>query len=290
MAVTIEADNSDSVSLNQLFGVIWSGKWLIILVTFACTLVAFVVASMLPRQYEAESIVAPVSSSSAGAIGSMGSLASQLGGLASLAGLNIGTDEKETESIAVLQSEALTESYIRDNNLLPVLYARLWDSSRGEWKALEADETPTLWKATRYFRKSVRRVKTDSGTGLVTVTVTWKDPELAAKWANGLVALANQYLRAKAIGESEANIEYLNQEARRTDLVGAKEAIYAILQNEINKSMLARGRAEYAFKVIDPAKTPELHASPNKFLWLVAGLAVGLFLSIFYVFVRATWR
>ncbi|MGH8177410.1 MAG: Wzz/FepE/Etk N-terminal domain-containing protein [Steroidobacter sp.] len=290
MAVSIEADNSDSVSLNQLFGVIWSGKWVIIAVTSACTLLAGVAASVLPKQYEAQSVVAPVSSGSAGAIGAMGSVASQLGGLASLAGISIGADEKETESIAVLQSEALTESYIRDNNLLPVLYADLWDSTRGEWKPMEADQAPTLWKATRFFRTSVRRVKTDGATGLVTITVTWKDPELAAKWANGLVALANEYLRAKAIDESQLNIAYLNQEAQRTDLVGAKEAIYAILQNEINKGMLARGRAEYAFKVIDPAKPPEIKSSPIKLLWLVAGLVFGMFLSILYVFVRATWR
>jgi uncharacterized protein involved in exopolysaccharide biosynthesis len=278
------------VSLKQLFGVIWSGKWVIMGVTFVCTLLAIVAASVLPKQYEAESVVAPVSSSSAGAIGAMGSVVSQLGGLASLAGINMGADEKETESIAVLQSEALTESYIRDNNLLPVLYADLWDSQRGEWKPMEAEDVPTLWKATRYFRKGVRRVKTDNATGLVTVTVTWKDPELAAQWANGLVALANEYLRRKAIEESELNIAYLNEEAKRTDLVGAKQAIYTILQNEINKAMLARGRAEYAFKVIDPAKSPEIHASPIKLLWLVAGMVFGMFLSIFYVFVRAVWR
>lgn len=287
MVVSIEAGNSDSVSLKQLFGVIWSGKWIIIFVTFLCTLLFGVAASVRPKQYEAQSVVAPVANGSAGAIGSV---TSQLGGLASLAGINVGADKQETESIAVLQSEALAASYIRDNNLLPVLYAGIWDLNRGEWKAMDADRVPTLWKAARYFRSGVRRVKTDSATGLVTVTVTWENPELAAKWANGLVALANEHLRAKAIDESESNIAYLNQEASRTDLVGAKQAIYAILQGEINKAMLARGRTEYAFKVIDPATSPEIHSSPIKLLWLMAGLFFGMLSSIFYVFLREVWR
>jgi uncharacterized protein involved in exopolysaccharide biosynthesis len=290
MAVSIEADNSDSVSLKQLFDVIWSGKWLIMGVTFVCGLLAFGIASMLPKKYEAEAAVAVASNNSGGGLGGLGGVASQLGGLASLAGISLGASEKETESIAVLQSAALTETYIRDNNLLPVLYADLWDSSRGDWKPMDAAQVPTMWKATRYFRSSVRRVKVDNLTGLVNVTVTWTDPELAAQWANGLVALSNKYLREKAIAESESNIAYLNKEAQQTDLVGAKQAIYAILQSEINKSMLARGRAEYAFKVIDPAKTPEIRSSPIRLLWLLGGFAFGAFFSVVYVFVRATWR
>ncbi len=288
MAVSIEGDNSDSVSLRQLFDIIWSGKWIIIAVTSVCIVLAGIAASVLPKEYDATTVVAVVSSRSA--MGNIGSVASQLGGLASLAGISIGADEKETESIAVLQSDALARTYIEENDLLPVLYADLWDSDSGKWKPVEGGQPPTLWMATRYFRARVCRVKIDNATGLLTVTATWTDPELAAKWANGLVALGNEYLRAKAIEESESNIEYLNKEALKTDLVGAKQAIYAILQSEINKAMLARGRAEYAFRVIDPATPPEIHSSPIKLLWLVGGLALGMFLSMFYVFVRAAWR
>ena len=64
---------------------------------------------------------------------------------------------------------------------------------------------------------------------------------MAAKWANGLVAMANQHLRSKALVESERNIAYLNDQAAKTDVVPVRQAIYSILQSEINKEMLARG-------------------------------------------------
>jgi len=51
---------------------------------------------------------------------------------------------------------------------------------------------------------------TDPKTGLVTLSITWNDPNIAAKWANGLVRMANDYLRDQAIEESERNIAYLD--------------------------------------------------------------------------------
>ncbi len=52
----------------------------------------------------------------------LSSLATQFGGLASLAGVSVSGDSRRSESVAVLQSEALTEQYIQANNLLPVLF------------------------------------------------------------------------------------------------------------------------------------------------------------------------
>jgi hypothetical protein len=47
-------------------------------------------------------------------------------------------------------------------------------------------------------------------------------------WANELVRMTNDYLRDQAIQESERNIAYLNDQASKTDAVGAKQAIYAL--------------------------------------------------------------
>lgn len=279
----------ESISFRELFQFLWRGKWLIIGITAVCTILAGVAAWVTPKKYEATIVVSPVSSSANQLGGALSSFASQLGGLASLAGLNMTGDSKKAESLAVLQSEALTGRYIKDNGLLQILYADVWDSAQSRWKETDPKRVPTLWKANRFFGESVRKVKTETQTGLVEVTVRWTDPQLAADWANGLVAMTNEYLRAKAIAESEANIEYLKKEAERTEMVGAKQAIYAILQNEVNKAMLARGSAEYAFKIIDPAVTPEVASSPLKILWLAAGLFGGAVLSIFIVFLRAMW-
>ena len=223
-------------------------------------------------------------------MGSLGGVASELGGIAALAGVSLGADTGKAEAVAVLQSESLTEGYIRQNGLLQILYRDDWDAARNAWKKLDPKKMPTVWKASRKFDKGIRKVVTAPKTGLVTLTITWTDPNLAAAWANGLVKMTNDELRDKAIRESERNIAYLNAEAAKSNVVEVRQAIYSIMKSEINRAMIARGSDEYAFKIVDPAVPPELASWPNKILWLLAGLALGFMLSVAVVFARASWK
>jgi uncharacterized protein involved in exopolysaccharide biosynthesis len=290
MSVVTTRAAVDEFSLPDLVSILWAERWLIVAITLLATAAAVVASVTMQKQYQATVTFSPVSnSSSGGQLGGLGSLASQFGGLASLAGISLSGDAKKSESLAVLQSEALTEDYIRSNNLMPILFSKLWDPVGRKWKVADPDKIPTLWKANKFF-KSIRSVVTDPKTSLVTFSITWKDPVLAAKWANDIVRLTNDSLRDQAIREAEKNITYLTEQAAKTDLVGARQAIYSILQSEINKSMLARGNADYALKVLDPAFVPEISSSPKLSIWGPIGLVAGLMLSLFVVFIRNEWR
>jgi uncharacterized protein involved in exopolysaccharide biosynthesis len=292
MVVSTKPRLEDEVTLSDLFAVLWRGRWFIVGTTAAITVVAGIAAFVTPKSYRAQVVLSPVSSvPGAGELGgALGSLASQFGGLASLAGISVGGDSKREESIAVLQSEALTRKYIQDNDLLPTLYSKRWDAEKGAWKPDNPKKIPTLWQANQFFKKKIRNVTTDAKTGLVTLSITWKDATTAAKWANDLVEMTNNYLRTKAIQESERNILYLNDQAAKTKVVEGKQAIYKILETEINKVMLARGSNEYAFRIVDPAVAPEKAHSPQKLIWLLAGMFGGACLSAFIVLARSSSR
>lgn len=292
MVTAIEPLENEEVTLRDLILAVWAGRWLVLILTILTTVAAGAAALLLPKEYEAATVISPVSSTNTPGQGggSLSSLISQFGGLASLAGLSISEDAKKAESLAVLQSESLTEQYIRQNNLLPILFAKKWNASTGTWKSMDPAQVPTLWKANELFRKKVRSVAVDSKTGLATMTITWVDPRIAAQWANGLVALANQYLRDQAIEESEKNIAYLTSQAAKTDEIGVKQAIYTILQSEIYKVMLARGNDEYALKVLDPAFAPGVKSSPKLSIWLPVGFVGGLILGCFVLFLRKEWQ
>jgi uncharacterized protein involved in exopolysaccharide biosynthesis len=290
MPETIENQSGQrDFSLQELVEFLWQRSRFIASFTIACTAVAAIAAWTLPKKYTAIAVVAPVTSTPGGGqLGALSSIASQFGGgLASLAGL--ATDSKKWETIAVLQSEALTEDYIRSNNLLPVLYAKEWDANKNDWKQINSRKNPTLWKANQYFKDNIRKISTDVRTGLVSISLTWKDPGIAAKWTNDLIRLTNDYLREKAIRESERHIAYLTEEATKTNVVEAKHAIYEVMESELNKSMLARGSEEYALRVLDPATAPEKPSSPNKLAWLLGGFFAGLLLSITAVLAKRSW-
>ncbi len=274
------------IDLKDVLLCLWAGKWWIVTAALTGGLSAGMLALVVPERYEATVLLSPASNAGDGGAGGFGALASRFGGLASLAGISVGADTSKEETTAYLRSETIVESYIRENDLLPVLYPKLWNSSTSKWTTSDKADEPTVWKGTRLFRSQILTVAKDAKTGLITLTIRWKDPESAARWANGLVEMGNSHLRQRAIRDSERNIEYLNAEAAKTSAVEARQAIYAVLQNEINKAMLARGSQEYAYKVIDPGTAAELPVSPKIRLWIGMGVIAGGLASILLLLLR----
>jgi uncharacterized protein involved in exopolysaccharide biosynthesis len=282
--------NGGEVGWPELFAAVSAGKWIIASAAILMGLVCFGGAQFVSKTYHAIVMLSPATEvPGAGRSGASGAVAAQLSGLTSLIGLsaNSGGGMKEI-SIATLQSELLVEKYIRDNDLLPILYARDWNQVEKKWR-VPASKIPTVWIGGQYFLKDILKVVENSKTGLVTLTISWKDPRQAAQWANGLVAMTNNYLRSKAVAESERNIRFLGGEIAKTNVVVLQQSLYSLMEQEIEKQMLALGNDEYALKVVDPAVQPERPWAPKPMLWAVSGVLIGLFLSVAAVIAFADW-
>jgi uncharacterized protein involved in exopolysaccharide biosynthesis len=265
---------------------------LILAVAVACAVLSGIGGWLLPKKYEASVLLLPVAhDSSSDRLGGLSAIASQLGvgGLAALTGLG-NSGSFKAESVATLQSDALTEQYIQLNNLLPILYSKIWDPRRRTWKTDDPEKIPTLWKANDYFKRNIRQVSENPKTGLVTLSIRWKDPKLAARWANDLVKLTNDYLRSRSLAESERHISYLQEQLAKTTLVPLQQSLYTLMESEFKSEMLARGREEYALRVIDPATVPEKPVTLKALVIAIIGFAVGAFVASGFLFLRHSWN
>jgi uncharacterized protein involved in exopolysaccharide biosynthesis len=277
----------DFPSFGQILTRVWGRRWLVLAAAAVLGGLALIASLVIHKKYDAAVVIAAVSEDSGGGgLGGLSSLVSQIGGIASVAGLSVSRNEHKAESLAILQSEALTERFISENNLLPVLYPKLWDPVRRQWKTTDPEEMPTLWKANQYFKR-IRHVSTDVKTDLTTVTVTWRDPRIAAAWANDLVAMSNDVIRVRTIREAERNITYLNEQLAKSTIVAVQNSISSLLESEIKKVMLAKGSQEYAFKVIDPAVPPERPSFPSPTLWTVLGVFAGVLLASLFILTQS---
>jgi capsular polysaccharide biosynthesis protein len=260
----------------------WGAYWktlveqrkLIGAITAATTLIALLVAFLLPPIYRAEVLLAPVAEDKAEGLGA---LASQFGDLAALAGVNLGSrKDKTAEYVAALKSRSLSVSFIKDQNLMPTLFASGWDADKKQWK----NKAPTEWEAFELWDEDIRRVTQDKRTGLVTLWIEWTDPTLAAAWANGLVKQTNHRVRAEAVEEAETSIAYLEKQLLQTTSVEVQQAIYRLIEAQTKKKMVASTRAEYAFTTIDPAVKPEHKTKPRLSVVVLTGLLLGLTLGV----------
>ncbi len=284
------AVRNDAISLRDFLADVRELWFALAAVVVICGVAGAVIGLLGTREYEATVVVVPAESNTgSGSLGAIGGLVSDYAALGSLVGVSLPGTGNRGELIGILQSDLLTQSYVHDNNLLPVLFARDWDATTQQWKK-DLEAVPTLWGADRLFKAGIRSITDNSKTGLINLRVRWTDPKLAATWANGLVASANAYLKEKAIRESERSIVYLKQQAASTSLVEMQQAINGLLQQQLNQEMLARGRDEYALRVVDPAFPPERPVTRGPKFMAAEGLVLGLFLALAVVFVRRLLR
>jgi LPS O-antigen subunit length determinant protein (WzzB/FepE family) len=232
--------------------------------------------------YRAEVVIAPVSQKGASV---SSALRGQLGGLASLAGIDLGGgDERKEESFATLASSGFARDFILSENLLPVLFAERWDAKNNRWRA--SRKPPTVGDAVKLFTDDVRFISQDRKTGLVKVAVEWYSPDLAARWANHMVEMANERLRTEATRDAAQSIDYLNKELEKTNVVELRQAIYRLIEDQVSRAMLANVQRQYAFRVIDSAVPPEFRSRPKRVLFVVVGALLGLAAAWLVSFLR----
>lgn len=269
------AAESDLLEKSGFIPLLFRNKWLITLIALFATIGALAASLLVQKRYRATTLVMVVNRH-AGGMGAATSVLSNMSGLASLVGLSGGLGNSKAQALATLQSAVLTRKYIERNDLLPILFSEKWNPNGNRWR----NKAPTLWSANAYFNKHVRTVFEDPRTGLIRVAITWTNPALAAKWANGIVESTNEFMRKRAIREANRDIAYLQSEADKTTVVQLRSAIYTLMQQEIREEMIAKGERDYSLKVIDPAFVPEKPYSPLPLIWTVTGLFVGLALGV----------
>src|SRR5262249_27013983 len=232
----------------DLWFILLAGKWTVLASIAICTSLAIALAYVLPVKYRAETLLktARVETNVMGQLG-------LAGGLASLAGLNLPTDDRSAEGRAVLESKEFAMEFVRNEQLLPVLFASQWDAAAGRWRNQDPKRMPTELDADRVLRDRVRTVSQDPQTRMVLVSIEWTDPELAASWANKMVALLNEKMRKDAMERSGRNLEYLRKEFETTNVAPVRDAIARLMETELQTSMLASVQQDYAFRVIDRA-------------------------------------
>lgn len=270
---------NDEITLNELGQIIWQGKWIVAAMTAIFAIASLAYALLATEWYRSETLLVPTDAKTVSS-----SIGGQLGGLAALAGVSVGGGES-VEALAVLKSRQFIRSFIEAYDLMPMLFSKDWDAGRREWRLTDGQRTPDIRDGVRYFREDLLRVHEAKDTGLVTLSVEWTNPDVAAKWVSILVKRLNARVRERALEEAEANVAYLQNELASTTVVTLQQSIGRLLENELQKLMLARGNEEFAFRIVDSADVPIEPSRPRRLLIVIGGTILGGIMSLVLLFV-----
>ena len=247
-------------------------------ITIVCVGLAVAYALNAPEVFKAETLLSPVQEEKSGTSSAL----SQFGGLAAMAGVTIPADSNIEKVLATLKTRIFLKKFIEQKKLLPIIFKDFWDVNSNSWK-LPVDQEVFITKDAISPLRNAIQVDIDQS-GLITLSIFWKDPEVAAEWANDLVKQLNEQLREKAIADSQKRVGYLEQELAKTTLQDMRAVLYNLLETEKQKAMLANVNENFALQVIDPAVAPETREKPQRKLIIALGGVCGGFLGIFAVF------
>ncbi|MGH8249563.1 MAG: Wzz/FepE/Etk N-terminal domain-containing protein [Steroidobacteraceae bacterium] len=272
--------DADAINLLDVWNAVRADWKLLACIVAVFALAAVVIALTMTPVYRAESVVTPVDPGARDSAAS--ALVGQLGNLAGIAGINLGDmSGSSNKGRVTIQSRSLIEEFIRRNKLIPILYA--------DREAATSDGQPTLWLAVEDF-EDMYSAEPDPETGLITVRVEWTDPKLAAEWANGLVALANELLRNRDHADAQRSLKYLNGQLAQTNVVGLQQVLYNLIEIEMRTLMLSNARQEYALAIIDRAVVPELRQRPKRKQIVILGTLLGGIVGLFFIAIRRALR
>ena len=185
----------DEISLLDLAITLAKHKKLILGVPFLAAIVAALFSMFIPNIYTADTIILPPQQQS-----SASAMLSQLGALSGMAGASAGIKNPNDTYVAMLKSRTLQDNIIR----------------RFKLQALYATKTPGL---ARQALSAATIVKSGKD-GLISVSVSDKDPERAAVLANGYIEELQKMTRIFAVTDaSQRRLFYEKQ------LLQAKDAL-----------------------------------------------------------------
>lgn len=282
--VSVQGDKTNiyvdeaEISLLDLWRVISKYRVLVLGVTLLAIMLAGLTSWLKVPLYRAEVLLAPVTDQNVNTRYPQ-SLAA-FGGIAALAGVNLNRGDKKSESLATLKSRRFNEQFIKNNKLDRILFSDRWDEKNKRWNNSDNTEIPTLWDSYKVFDKRIRHIREDRSTGLVTLSIEWKDPDIAAQWANKLVSSVNRDLRQQTVDASNQAIAYLQKQLSQTSVVELQQVLHQLIESEMKKIIFANINEAYAFKVIDPATAPEEPFNVRWLVMLVMSTILGLVLGI----------
>jgi uncharacterized protein involved in exopolysaccharide biosynthesis len=279
--------SQDSLSLQEFLGLLRQYQWLFFSVLALCLVAAVAVAVLSAPVYRGQALVAAAedNSSSSGDLSSIVSRFSSIPGVGALA--KSAQQEKLAEGMATLKSPQFLADFIREENLLPVLFSDQWDSENKQWLVDDPSQIPTEQDAWVLFREELLSIGEDKvNPGIVVVAIEWTDREQAASWVNLLIERLNNRLRKKAIDEADKTIAYLNKELEKARIVQLRQSIFFMIEAQINLRTMANVREEFVLKVISPAvvSDEDRYIRPNRPFTVVMGGIIGVVAGVFACF------
>ena len=263
---------NDEINLLDYVKVIVKNKMLICAIVGIVVVATIIVSLLTTPVYEAKAVIAPATKSGDSSGASL---------LAAQFGISAPASSSMSEIVNLLKSNVLKEKVIKKHNLLPVFFQE--KNLRGK------SEDQKIWKGVRYLQNTLK-INPNQKDNSIQVSMQFRDPKTAADIVTYTLLELTDHMSNEARRVADTNKKYLESQIDKTADPFIKTKIYSLIAQQIETAMMAEVKENFAFKILDPPRTPDIKIKPKRTQMTIIAFVVALFLGIFLAFTREYWR
>ncbi len=263
----METENyNDEINLLDFVKIILKNKNLICWVVGISVVVTIIISLIMTPIFEAKAVIMPVKTPDSQS--GFGMIAARFGR----------PDLSHTSEImGLLQSNVLKERVIRKHQLLPILF------KASDLEGKTDDEK--IWSAL-HFLDSALKVTSKQKDGGIEISMQFKDKKVAADIVNYMLTALAEYMSGEAKRVAEINKKQLRAIIDQKSDPLLRANVYNLIAKQIETAAMAEATENFAFKVIDPPKVPDVRIKPRRARMVMISFFVALFLGVFIAFGR----
>lgn len=256
----------DEINLIDYLKVILKHKKMIVAIVVVVVVVTAIYALFQTKIYEAKAMIAPAGARTD--IGAMSAVAAQFG-------LATPPSSNASEIVNVLKSDILKERIVKKYNLYNVLFKT--DAFKGK------TEDQKAWAGIRTMT-GILKINFSTKDNAITISAQYKDPKVAADLVKYTLDELTELMSGEAKRVADTNKKYLESQIDKTLDPFIRTKLYSMIAQQIETSMMAEVKENFAFKIIDPPRVPDNAIKPKKRQMVMIAFVVSLFLGIFAAF------
>ena len=287
----------DEIDLRELFGVLWTNKIRIIVITGLISLSSIVISLMMTNYYTSESVLIARDQQDSGSL-------SEFSGVASLVGVDLSGDGASVfKVLEIIQSREFTKHLITFDNVLPSIMAaesydtsskkiifdpEIYDEESKTWTrepSANGNVIPSHLEAHREYADMLSVMK-DKITGLISIKIEHVSPVFAHDFLSLIIQEANNLNREIDVKTTTKALTYLKAELSQTPQVEIKKSISKLIENQLETKMMASIYDDYILIPLEPPFIPDKKSGPVRSLIVILSTLLAGIFSVMYVLIR----
>ena len=269
-----EQQRYDEISLLDYLKAVSRHKLLIILIVVISVIGTGIVSFRMTPIYEAKAVIIPA-----------GVLSRDQGATTSFFATQFGiappTTPASVEIVNLLKSNVLREKLLKKYDLLPLFF--------GNGQTQNMTENQLVWQGLRYLQAATI-VNFNQKDNLITLSFRYKDPDKAAQIVGYTLSELNNHMASEAKRVADTNKYYLEAQLDKAADPFIKAKIYGLIAQQIETSVMAEVKENFAFKVLDPPRVPDAKIGPKRVQMVEVAFLLSLGVGILAAFNREYLR